>query len=59
MIRAGRKVAAMQDARGAQWTKLIFNSAVSLVCQLGVLAPLNRALWQQMKGIEYSWADRS
>jgi 2-dehydropantoate 2-reductase len=29
--RAGLKVVAMQDARGAQWTKLIFNSAVNAV----------------------------
>src|SRR5208282_3419856 len=29
--RAGLRVVALQDARGAQWTKLIFNSAVNPV----------------------------
>jgi len=143
MNRAGLKVVALEDARGAQWTKLIFNSAVNAVGaltrlhhgaatrfpptaalyealleegervakasgiplhgdpremiaegaskpgkrkvsmlqdvlaqrptevdfvngaiakrgeELGVAVPLNRALWQLMKGIEYSWTDSS
>jgi 2-dehydropantoate 2-reductase len=140
MNRAGLKVVPLEDARGAQWTKLIFNSAVNAVGaltqlhhgaatrfaptaalyeavleegeavakaldiplhgdpremieegaskpgkrkasmlqdvlaqrpteidfvngaiadrgeEIGVPVPLNRALWQLMKGIEYSWA---
>jgi len=143
MNRAGLKVVPLEDARGAQWTKLIFNSAVNAVGaltqlhhgaatrfaptaalyeavleegeavakalgiplhgdprelieegaskpgkrkvsmlqdvlaerpteidfvngaiadrgeELGVPVPLNRALWQLMKGIEYSWAEPS
>jgi len=143
MNRAGLKVVPLEDARGAQWTKLIFNSAVNVVGaltqlhhgaatrfaptaalyeavleegeavakalgiplhgdpremieegaskpgkrkvsmlqdvlaqrtteidfvngaiadrgeELGVPVPLNRALWQVMKGIEYSWAEPS
>ena len=143
MNRAGLKVVPLEDARGAQWTKLIFNSAVNVVGaltqlhhgaatrfaptaalyeavleegeavakalgiplhgdpremieegaskpgkrkvsmlqdvlaqrtteidfvngaiadrgeELGVPVPLNRALWQLMKGIEYSWAEPS
>ena len=31
MNRAGLKVVPLEDARGAQWTKLIFNSAVNVV----------------------------
>jgi len=143
MNRAGLKVVPLEDARGAQWTKLIFNSAVNAVGaltqlhhgaatrfaptaalyeavleegeavakaldiplhgdpremieegaskpgkrkasmlqdvlaqrpteidfvngaiadrgeEIGVPVPLNRALWQLMKGIEYSWAEPS
>jgi 2-dehydropantoate 2-reductase len=141
MNRSGLRVVALQDARGAQWTKLIFNSAVNPVgaltrlhhgaaarflptsalyeallqegesvakamgislhgdprqmiaegasstgkrnvsmlldilgrretevdfvngaiadCgeKLGVPVPLNRALWQLVKGLEHSWTD--
>jgi 2-dehydropantoate 2-reductase len=27
--------------------------------QLGVLVPLNRAMWQLVKGLEHSWLDAS
>ncbi len=141
--RSGLRVVPLQDARGAQWTKLIFNSAVNPVGaltrlhhgaasrfppsaalyeallregesvaralgitlhgdtremiaegaratgkrnvsmlmdilakreseidfingaiadrgeQLGVLVPLNRAMWQLVKGLEHSWLDAS
>ncbi len=96
MTRSGMNTIALKDARGAQWTKLIFNAATNPVGALtslhhgaatrfeptgrlfndlitegefmngaivqwgektGVPTPLNKALWELIKGLEHSWRD--
>jgi len=56
-----RKVSMLQDVLAQRPTEIDFvNGAIAdRGEELGVPVPLNRALWQLMKGIEYSWADPS
>jgi len=42
LTRSGMETAALADARGAQWTKLIFNAASNAICSLTLL-PHGRA----------------
>ncbi len=100
ITRSGMKTIPLNDARGAQWTKLIFNAATNPVggltllhhgaatrfaptgqlfndliaegegvvdfmngaivkagAQAGIPTPLNKAVWELIKGLEHSWSD--
>lgn len=54
-----RKVSMLMDVLARRTTEIDFvNGALADIGEkLGVPVPLNRALWQLMKGLEHSWAD--
>lgn len=54
-----RKVSMLQDILAQRLTEVDFINGAIADCgeKLGVPVPLNRALWQLMKGLEHSWTD--
>ncbi|HTR26758.1 MAG TPA: 2-dehydropantoate 2-reductase [Terriglobales bacterium] len=56
-----RNVSMLLDVLGQRETEVDFiNGAIAdLGEKLGVAVPLNRAMWQLMKGLEHSWTDPS
>jgi 2-dehydropantoate 2-reductase len=49
----------LQDIVTQRWTEVDFINGAIADCgeRLGVPVPLNRALWQPVKGLEHSWTE--
>ena len=54
-----RNASMLQDVRKQRETEVDFINGAIAKCgdKLGVPVPLNRAMWQLMKGLEHSWGD--
>ncbi|MEE9184932.1 MAG: 2-dehydropantoate 2-reductase [Acidimicrobiia bacterium] len=51
LTRSGMETLALEDARGAQWTKLIFNAASNALCSLTRLPHGRAALHEQVRWV--------
>jgi 2-dehydropantoate 2-reductase len=56
-----RNVSMLQDILAQRLTEVDFINGAIADCgeKFGIAVPLNRALWQLVKGLEHSWADPS
>jgi 2-dehydropantoate 2-reductase len=56
-----RNVSMLQDILAQRQTEVDFINGAIADCgeNLGIAVPLNRALWQLLKGLEHSWSDPS